>query len=127
MTKCVLDASAVLAVVLSEEGKDSVLSLIDRPLVSTVNMAEARSKLADFGLTSPQISASLSLMDLDIIDFNDHQSKLSGDLRNETRIAGLSLGDRACIALAISMGAEALTTDRTWSKINLPISIRQLR
>ena len=127
MPKHVLDASAVLAVVLGEEGKEEILSMTDMPLVSTVNMGEARSKLADYGLTRLQIDASLSMMDMEIIDFDDEQSKLSGDLRNETRDIGLSLGDRACLALAMTFGADALTTDKIWSKLSLPISIRQLR
>ena len=48
-------------------------------------------------------------------------------LRPLTRSAGLSLGDRACRALADREGVPALTTDRAWAKLRLPIEIRLIR
>jgi PIN domain nuclease of toxin-antitoxin system len=62
-----------------------------------------------------------------VIPFTEDQAETAGALRGPTQHAGLSLGDRACIALAIALGADLYTSDRIWATLGLPCSITLLR
>jgi PIN domain nuclease of toxin-antitoxin system len=123
----VLDASVLLAVVRGEKGHERVLRLRQAGYVSTVNMAEARSRLADYGMQAAAIEQSLSHLKLVVVDFSDAHAKAVAALRSATRAAGLSLGDRACLALAAALGATAMTADRTWSAVALPVPVDFIR
>jgi ribonuclease VapC len=62
-----------------------------------------------------------------VVDFDVPQAKVAGDLRRLTRIQGLSLGDRACLALAQALGLPAMTADRAWAGLEVGIEIRTIR
>jgi ribonuclease VapC len=127
MSEVVLDASVVLAAVFREHGYEEVLKLEQTAMVSAVNVAEARSRLADHGLDREAIDRSLELVNMRTIDFDAEQASLSADLRSRTRHAGLSLGDRACLALAWQRRAVVYTADRAWGKIEAPVEIKIVR
>jgi PIN domain nuclease of toxin-antitoxin system len=127
MPDVVFDASVVLTAVFREKGYEQVLSLEQTAMVSAVNIAEARSRLADHGLDRRAIDESLGLIDMRIVDFDAEQASLSSDLRKETRKVGLSLGDRACLALAMQKGAVAYTADKVWANVSLPIEVKVIR
>jgi PIN domain nuclease of toxin-antitoxin system len=127
MAEVVLDASVVLAAILREPGHEAVLALRETALVSAVNVAEARSRLADHGFDRASIDASMGLVDMRVVEFDAEQAALSSDLRPATRAAGLSLGDRACLALAQQKGAMALTADRAWTDVDVAVDIRMVR
>lgn len=127
MTPVILDASVLLAAVFGEKGFERVLHLRQPGYVSSVNMAEARSRLADHGMQLEEIEQSLSLINKTVVDFTDGHAKLVAALRGETRKAGLSLGDRACLALATAMGGIAMTADRAWAALNLPVQLDFIR
>jgi ribonuclease VapC len=110
----VLDASAVICLIDEEPGAEFVDKLLSRALMSAVNLAEVVSKLQERGGTDQMIDTTLAEFEFEIIEFDAEQAKLSGKLRNLTRAKGLSLGDRACLALAASRGAIAITTDKAW-------------
>jgi ribonuclease VapC len=59
----------------------------------------------------------MEAVDIDVVAFDESQSLDAAWLRMETRTVGLSLGDRACLALARSRKAVALTADRPWSQV----------
>lgn len=127
MTRTVLDASVVLAVVQGEPGHERILQLAEPGCISTVNLAEARSKLADKGLDAETIELTLGMVRKSVFDFTDDDSKAVAVLRAGTRAEGLSLGDRACLALAQRLGAVALTADKSWSRLSLPVEIQLIR
>jgi PIN domain nuclease of toxin-antitoxin system len=127
MAEVVLDASVVLAAVFKERGHEAVLELTGVPLVSTVNVAEVRTRLADKGLDRSAIDAALGFVRMAFVDFTVDHAAISADLRASTRSAGLSLGDRACLALAQERGAVALTADRAWSNVGTPVEVRVVR
>jgi PIN domain nuclease of toxin-antitoxin system len=127
MSDVVLDASVLLAAVLEEPGHEAMLALRDPGLVSAVNLAEARARLADAGYDRPSIDTSIGLLNIAVIDFDAEQAVMSADLRPSTRPAGLSLGDRACLALAQKRSAVALTADRAWARLDAPVEVRLVR
>jgi PIN domain nuclease of toxin-antitoxin system len=125
----VLDTSALLARVYSEPGAARVETvLMSAPcFMSSVNLAEFASKSADQGLARVDVEIVLDGFDIEIVEFDDDLALASGALRAPTRPLGLSLGDRACLALAQKLGATALTTDRPWTKLDLGIAVECIR
>lgn len=118
----VLDASAILAVVFDEAGADAVLALAQRgPLLSAVNWTEVLAKLVDHGLqvdeAIPRLADSGLLDAVHLVEFDTAQARATAELRQRTRSLGLSLGDRACLALALLRQASAVTTDRAWLRV----------
>jgi PIN domain nuclease of toxin-antitoxin system len=127
MSEVVVDASVVLAAIFAEPGHEALLQLNDPALLSAVNLAEARARLADHGMDRASIDLSIDLVNVQVIDFDAELAALSADLRPETRAAGLSLGDRACLALAQKRGAVALTADRAWASVQTPVKVQIVR
>ena len=127
MAKAVLDSSAVLAVMNAEPGADAVIAVMADSMVSTVNIAEVIAKLVERGTTLNHARSSLRSFDLAIVDFDLPLAESAGELRRHTKKAGLSIGDRACLALALREAAPALTTDRAWAGLELGIEIRVIR
>lgn len=131
----VLDTSALLAYLLLETGAGDVAALLDTSVVmSIVNWAETLSKLAELGHDPNVIVAELSDSGilgsgLVIHPLEEDQAMLIARWRPLTRSAGLSLGDRACLALASSLGLTAVTGDRAWSTAAavIGVDIRLLR
>ncbi|MEI7610034.1 MAG: type II toxin-antitoxin system VapC family toxin [Rhodospirillaceae bacterium] len=114
MSKAVLDSSAVLAVLLEEAGAERVERVLPGALVSAVNLAEVVSKLCERGMPADEVLLAVAALGVDIVPYEGEQARLTGELRPRTRAAGLSLGDRACLALARLRGLPALTADAAW-------------
>lgn len=127
VTEEVFDASVVLAIILQEPGHEEFLDMAFGGLTSTVNLAEARAKLSDHGLDRTGIDEAMEYINLSPVAFDEEQAQISSDLRSSTREAGLSLGDRACLALAIQRKATACTADRIWAKVKVPVEIKLIR
>lgn len=127
MSKVVLDASAVLAVLQDEPGADRVLALEERPCVSAVNYAEVATKLLDAGFPSAAIQHRIKQIAPEVITFDEVLAAATAALRPLTRAHGLSLGDRACLALAQSLQLPALTTDKAWAKLKIGVKIEVIR
>jgi ribonuclease VapC len=119
----VLDASALLAVMLGENGAQSVEACFADACVSAVNLSEVVAKLSERGVPADTIGESLAELDLDIRVFDTAQALRAGHLRNVTKAKGLSLGDRACLALAGELQAVAMTTDAAWIEIDHGIAV----
>jgi len=111
----VLDASALLALLQNEPGAEVVAARLPQCVMSAVNLSEVVAKLVDRGLPEADLRAALDMLDIDVRDFDTEAAYAAGELRRITRSAGLSLGDRACLALAMRLGAAAVTADRGWA------------
>jgi ribonuclease VapC len=114
MREYVLDASALLALLNAEKGADAVQDLLPRAVLSTVNLAEVVTRLAGAGMPQDEIREALALLGLESVPFDSEQAFQAGLLFPPTQSLGLSLGDRACLALAKISGATAVTADRAW-------------
>ena len=73
------------------------------------------------------IGETLEALELEVVSFDTRQAYQTGLLRNPTRFLGLSLADRACLALAIRLGYGVLTADRQWANLDLGLEIRLIR
>jgi ribonuclease VapC len=113
----VLDASAILCSMLREPGHEKVESLLQGSVVSAVNYAEVMTKLQDLRTTPEVFAAIVDEFKLVVVEFDLTHALATASLRNATRARGLSLGDRACLALAASRNAIAVTTDRAWQDL----------
>lgn len=118
MIENVLDASAVLALLQNETGKEKVEAVLEKSAISRVNVTEVLTKLIEKGVSSAEAQESFASLDLKIVEFDENQSVKAAKLRLATKSSGLSLGDRCCIALAIQENAIAVTADKVWANLN---------
>jgi ribonuclease VapC len=123
----VLDSSAVLAHLNREPGSERAAPLFGDALISAVNLSEVIAKLAERGASLGLIRSALSRYGLQIAAFDEELAERTGALRAKTKAFGLSLGDRACLALAERFALPVLTADRTWKDLNLSIDVQLLR
>jgi PIN domain nuclease of toxin-antitoxin system len=123
----ILDSSAVLAAMFREPGFESVDARIDDSIICSVNASEVVSKLLDKGYPEDEVLEQYRTLRLAVVDFDESLALLAGTLRVVTRQKGLSLGDRACLALAIRENATALTADRTWAELDIGCKIEVIR
>ena len=128
MSSCVLDASAILAFFKGEPGADRVrVALAEGVVVGAVNLAEAVTKLSESGEPETAIRGLVYGLDPEIVPFDEDLAYATGLLRPLTRHLGLSLGDRACLALAQRLGLPALTADRAWAALQIGVVIEVVR
>lgn len=133
--RAVLDASALLAYLQGEPGAEKVRgALAVGCCMSSVNWAEVLSKVAERGTSSRELTAELTRRRLlgaalQVLPFEEIDAAIVGDLRPKTRSLGLSLGDRACLALGKRLGEPVLTSDKTWLDLDsdLGVEIQSIR
>ena len=127
MSDTVLDASALLALLNSEQGADLVQDLLPQAVISAVNLAEVVTRLSAIGMPENKIRETLTLLGMETLSFDEEQAYGAGLLYASTQPYGLSLGDRSCLALAKMSGATAVTADRAWEDLNVGVVIRLIR
>ena len=95
--------------------------------MSAVNLSEVVAKLTDLGYAADFVSERLTRLDLDVRPFDHAQAEQAGLLRPATRPLGLSLGDRACLALAAALKRTAVTADRAWAQLDIGVPVELIR
>jgi PIN domain nuclease of toxin-antitoxin system len=124
----VLDASALLALINSEQGSDIVAASIVDSSLGAANLAEVVGKLVDVGVDTLGLRTLLGTARVTIEPVTAADGEMAGALREIDGGRLLSLGDRCCLALALrSDPPEVLTADRAWAALGLPIAVRLLR
>lgn len=123
----VLDSSAVLALLWGEPGAEIVAASVQVARVSAVNLSEVVARLVDRGMAPAEARQAIRELELRVDVFDTELAIEAGLLRAATRAHGLSLGDRACLALAARLEAEALTADRAWSRADVGVDIHLIR
>jgi PIN domain nuclease of toxin-antitoxin system len=127
MASVVFDASTLLISVNREIGWEAVDALEDDIIMSSVNFAEVVTKLTVLGAPREAIEGLLPQYQLAIPPFTEKLATQAGLLVTRTRHRGLSLGDRACLALAIELGLPVITADRAWADLDVGVEIRLIR
>ena len=122
-----LDSSAILAMLLEEPGGERVEPIVMGSLLSTINLSEAHARLLKLGV--PKDIAWKQILDLqcELCVFTPDHARAAAELIPLTQRYGLSLGDRACLALAIEHKAKVYTADRNWKNLPLGIAIELIR
>lgn len=125
---CVLDTSALIAFLKQEKGWEEVADYFTQDIYfSEVNRAEFYTHMVRNGQTVENAEALIQRTELLVIDFNQQQAVITAELYRTTRQYGLSLGDRACLALGVSRSLPVITADRVWQKLNINVQINIIR
>ena len=124
---CVLDSSALLAITFQEAGADMAAESLADAMVSAVNAAEVVTRYIDRGASRDEARRWLEDLGLAVRPFDEASALEAGLLREQTRDRGLSLGDRACLALGMREDVPVLTADRAWAELDLDVSVRLIR
>jgi PIN domain nuclease of toxin-antitoxin system len=119
----VVDSSALLALLQSETGAELVEETVQDAAISSVNWSEICQKRAAHGVEAGGLRAEVELLGIEIVPFTAEDAEAAAELWASTRRLGLSLGDRACLALAQRLGAPAVTADRSWLDLDPIIGI----
>lgn len=123
----VLDAAALLAYFRQEPGADQVRGLLDGARVSALNWSEVHQKLIALNLDADDLTAGLLTLGVQVEPFGQADAVAAAHLYPSTRAGGLSLGDRACLALALRLGVPVYTSDRQWSRVDVGADVRMIR
>jgi PIN domain nuclease of toxin-antitoxin system len=123
----VLDSSALIAVLEDARGADIVEAVLDQSIMSAVNLAEVATKMVSRGSLFTDLEDVIWSTAVEVIDFSDSAAFDCARLWTLGRPRGLSLGDRACLALARTYGVEAYTADRAWAALDLGVAVRLIR
>jgi ribonuclease VapC len=125
--KTVLDASVLLAYLQDEPGEEMVRAVLADSSISSVNWAEVVQKVLAAGIDINKVRQSLQAMGLVIELFTPEDGEMAGKLWSQTRSNGLSLGDRACLALGMRLEATVLTGDRAWESLMVSVDVQLIR
>ncbi|KAB8320707.1 type II toxin-antitoxin system VapC family toxin [Tolypothrix campylonemoides VB511288] len=123
----VLDASALLAYLQDEPGSEAVEVVLTESVISSVNWAEVVQKSVAAGVVIDGMREDLEALGLIIAPFTPEDAQMAGRLWLQTRQAGLSLGDRACLSLGMRLDVSVLTTDQIWATLGLSLDMRVVR
>jgi PIN domain nuclease of toxin-antitoxin system len=123
----VADASAIIALLVGEKFDGFEPADLNGTLISSVNLAEVLTRLPELGVPEDTAENAVAELSLRVIAFDEAQARAAARLRPVTRHAGLSLGDRACLALANAAGCPAVTADRAWAGISAGVSVILIR
>lgn len=124
---CVLDASALLALLNSEPGGEVVAGLLATAVASSVNWSEVLQKALSRQAEVEGLRQDFEALGLEIIPFTAEHAERTAYLRSQTQHLGLSLGDRACLAVAAELGLPAVTADSIWGELTIGVVIQIVR
>ncbi len=128
MSKIIFDASALIALFAKENGYQTIKIHMKDAIISSVNIAEVYKYCIETqNLAQNDARKLIELADIKIIDFCHEQALISSTIIHKTKAYGLSLGDRACIALALFKNHPILTCDKIWEKLDLSVKFIMAR
>ena len=119
----VLDASALIAFLFGEAGADAVAARLPGALISAVNLSEVAARALEKGIPLERFDYELGRLPMGVVPFDASLAKLAATLKAPTRALGLSLADRACLALCLDRGLPVVTGDRDWAKAELDVEL----
>ena len=127
MSKYVLDASALLALLNNEPGAQRVRDILPESVVGAVNLCETAGKLTNAGMKIDDARTSIELLHLEVISFDTDLAYKTGALIVETKKLGLSLGDRSCLALGLLLNHTVVTAEHLWSRLKIGVTVEVIR
>ena len=127
MSRVVLDASAVLALLQDEPGASEVERHLGQAVISTVNWAEVAGALAARGLPPAPVRVAVEALGIDVEPFDVEAADETGSLWTATRDKGISLADRACLAVGRVLELPVVTADRDWLELDVGVDVWCIR
>jgi PIN domain nuclease of toxin-antitoxin system len=126
-SEVLLDASAALADIYGEPGRELVRAHAGRSAMSAVNFAEVISKVRRLGVPEAQTEFLAEQLGFEVLDADKRRAAEAGALHSPLHRSGVSLADGFCLALALELGLPVLTTDRQWASLDLGVEVRLIR
>jgi ribonuclease VapC len=123
----VFDASAIIAFLVGEPFTRFDPKHVNGATVSTVNLSEVLTRLPELGVPRSEAVAAVRQLNLRLANFDEVQASMTAELRPLTRHMGLSLGDRACLALGKNLGLPTVTADRAWANLDVGVEVVLIR
>jgi ribonuclease VapC len=123
----VVDASAVIALLVGEPFTRFDPSQVPNASISAVNLSEVLARLQEIGMPEREAAIAVARLNLRVVAFDEPQARAAARLRSVTRHAGLSLGDRACLALGDRLRCPVVTADRVWASLDVGVAIVVIR
>lgn len=124
---CVLDASALLAILQGEPVGAPLQEVLPQAALSAVNWSEVVQKALDRDIEVDNLRHEIEALGVRIVPFSADHAERAAHLRAATRHLGLSLGDRSCLAVAMDLKLPAVTTDKDWKALRIGVEIRVVR
>jgi PIN domain nuclease of toxin-antitoxin system len=115
----VLDSSALLALIQNEPGAEIIKPLLNVTVMSTINVAESLTVLQRTNIPTQEALSLINDIVNMIVPFDLEQARHVAELQSHLQHKGLSLGDRACIALGVKLQASIYTADKAWSELKV--------
>ncbi|MGH3671291.1 MAG: type II toxin-antitoxin system VapC family toxin [Pseudonocardiaceae bacterium] len=125
--KTVLDTSAVLAWLREEPGAEVVHPLLSAAVMSAANWSETWQKLHQHGVDADRVTKRLRILGVRVEPLTETDAVTAANLWSCTRSAGLSLGDRCCLALGTRLDLTTVTADTAWADLDLDIPVQIIR
>lgn len=126
--KILLDASALIAVMMGESGAEAVERHLDSGVsITSVNLAETISKLMQYGFSAEELEEVIVESQIQVVPFEKAHALLMPIFQPYIKSHNLSLADRVCLSVAQKNGYIVLTTDTTLAKLALDINVRLIR
>mgnify|MGYP003629046341 CR=1 FL=1 len=123
----VVDASAVLALLYREPFENIAPEEIAGSTISAVNLSEVLATLQSAGIAAADATSATDALEMTVVAFDIAHAEIAATLRVPTRGAGLSLGDRACLATARIAAEPAITADRAWAGLDVGVEVILIR
>jgi ribonuclease VapC len=127
VSSVVLDASAVIALMHGEKGHEIVRRHLEGAMILAINYSEVLKKAVEGGGSLNAAHYHLENLSLTVVPFDEHLAVKTAELWTAGRKAGLSMADRACIALAIDRKAKVITADKDWKKTGIDVAMVMFR
>jgi PIN domain nuclease of toxin-antitoxin system len=121
------DASAVIALLIGEPFRGFDPQRLANASISAVNLSEVLARLLEIGMPVGDAESAVAKLNLRVVPFDETQARAAAQLRSVSRQAGLSLGDRACLALGLRLRRPVVTADRVWASLDVGVEIVLIR
>ena len=123
----VLDASALLALLLKEHGHERVAERLSGSLISAVNYSEVLARVARLRIAPDALHPRLTELGMSVVSFDEQQAVVAAQIREIARAAGLGLADCCCVALALTKQLPVMTADRIWKTLGFELDVVLIR
>ncbi len=119
MSKVILDASALLALIKNESGASTLEDMLGQIVMSTLSLTEAATILLQSDMTLQECEDCLLPLISQLIPFDTSHALLTAILTKQLKGKDLPLEARACLALGMKMNLPIYTAKQRGAELEL--------